>query len=86
MSAYTSATLLDLAAILSFIAFLWGTWALSWRLMVTVMDFCLDEIDLYYDRKYPPIYVRPDWVYGRLAYLDRAMLFSRLSREQYYEK
>ena len=55
MSANTSAVLLDLAAILSFIAFMWGTWALSWRLMVTVLDFFLDEIDIYFDRKYPDV-------------------------------
>ena len=55
MSAYTSAALLDLAAALSFIAFIWGWLALVWKASVRTLDFLLDEIDIYFDRKYPDV-------------------------------
>jgi hypothetical protein len=82
MSASTSATLLDLAAVLSVIALHWGAYVLAWRLLATTLDFFLDEVDLYYNRKYPPVHVQPDYISGRLEYIDRTMLFSRPTREQ----
>jgi hypothetical protein len=46
---------LDFMAGIMFIVWTWGTLVLSWSFMVKCMDLFLDEIDLYYERKYPNV-------------------------------
>ncbi len=83
MSDSTAVYLLDFAAVLVFIAFCWGTLVLTWRLAVTTMDFFLDEIDIYYNKKYQPIHIQPEYISRRLRYIDREITFARPRTEQY---
>jgi hypothetical protein len=46
-------TLLDFAGALSFVTLMWACIAVPYKLSWLIVDFIFDEIDLYFDRRYP---------------------------------
>jgi hypothetical protein len=72
--------LLDLAAALIFVTYIWSWVALSYRLAWTIVDFVFDEIDFYYERKYPD--VDPINPQNQAAVLESKLLYANMSPEQ----